>query len=83
MPQYFESAFPFRRICNPTVSNITLKCQKVEHGYLPVSVYADLSDFKLYMGDIGLLALDENNPKSAKSPPPAEDLADLFWPSSL
>ena len=36
---------------------ITLKCWKVEHGYLPISVYVDLSDFKLYMGDIELLAL--------------------------
>lgn len=38
-------------------SCIALKCQKVEHGNMPISAYADLSDFKLYMGDIGLLTM--------------------------
>lgn len=36
-------------------AGVVLKCQKVEHGYMPVAVYADLSDFKLYMSDVGLL----------------------------
>jgi predicted AAA+ superfamily ATPase len=36
-------------------SGITLKCRKIDHGYMPVSAYVDLSDFKLYMGDVGLL----------------------------
>jgi len=36
-------------------AGVVLKCQKVEHGYMPISVYADLSDFKLYMSDVGLL----------------------------
>lgn len=36
-------------------SGVVLKCQKTEHGYDPISVYADLSSFKLYMNDVGLL----------------------------
>jgi len=36
-------------------AGVVLKCQKAEHGYMPVAVYVDLSDFKLYMSDVGLL----------------------------
>jgi len=36
-------------------AGVVLKCQKVEHGFMPISVYADLSDFKLYMSDVGIL----------------------------
>lgn len=36
-------------------AGVVLKCTKIEHGYMPVSVYRDLSSFKLYMGDVGLL----------------------------
>ncbi|MDD3173722.1 MAG: AAA family ATPase [Herbinix sp.] len=36
-------------------AGIVLKCQKTEHGMDPISVYADLTSFKLYMGDVGLL----------------------------
>jgi len=36
-------------------AGVILKCQKAEHGYMPISVYADLSDFKLYMSDVGML----------------------------
>lgn len=36
-------------------AGIVLKCQKTEHGMDPISVYSDLSSFKLYMGDVGLL----------------------------
>jgi len=36
-------------------AGVVLKCQKAEHGYMPVAVYADLADFKLYMSDVGLL----------------------------
>ena len=34
-----------------------LKCQKTSHGFMPVSAYVDLSDFKLYMNDAGLLTM--------------------------
>ncbi len=36
-------------------AGIAMKCQNIEHGYIPIKAYADLSNFKLYMGDIGLL----------------------------
>lgn len=36
-------------------AGITLKCQSVEHGHIPLKGYIDLSNFKLYMGDVGLL----------------------------
>ncbi len=39
------------------LAGIVLKCQKTEHGIEPISVYSDLSSFKLYMGDVGLLVL--------------------------
>ena len=32
-----------------------LKCQRISQAFEPISVYADLSAFKLYMGDVGLL----------------------------
>ena len=37
-------------------SGITLKCKKIDHGFMPISTYTDISDFKMYMGDVGLLA---------------------------
>ena len=38
-------------------AGIVLKCTKIEHGLMPISVYSDLSSFKLYMGDVGLLTM--------------------------
>jgi uncharacterized protein len=38
-------------------AGIVLKCQKTGHGFMPVSAYADLSDFKLYMNDAGMLTM--------------------------
>jgi len=38
-------------------AGIALKCQKVSQGFMPVSAYADLSDFKLYMSDAGMLTM--------------------------
>jgi len=38
-------------------AGIVLKCQKITQGLIPVKVYADLSDFKLYMSDIGMLTM--------------------------
>ena len=37
------------------LAGVVLKCQRINQAYEPVSVYADLSAFKLYMGDVGLL----------------------------
>lgn len=36
-------------------SGIALKCKKVEHGKFPIISQVDLSSFKLYMSDVGLL----------------------------
>lgn len=38
-------------------AGIINKCSKIEHGYMPPSVYQDLSSFKIYMSDVGLLTL--------------------------
>lgn len=38
-------------------AGLVVKCNKVEHGYMPLAAYQDLSSFKLYMGDVGLLIL--------------------------
>ncbi|MDP3058671.1 MAG: DUF4143 domain-containing protein, partial [bacterium] len=37
-------------------SGVVLKCVKCEHGFMPPMAYQDLSSFKLYMSDIGLLS---------------------------
>jgi len=44
-------------------AGIVLKCEKVEQGMIPLSVYRDLASFKLYMGDIGLLAAKSGVPQ--------------------
>jgi len=44
------------------LAGITLKCQRLEHGYIPVNAYEDLINFKLYMGDIGILTLRSEMP---------------------
>ncbi len=38
-------------------AGIILKCQRIEQAFEPISVYADLSTFKIYMGDTGLLVM--------------------------
>lgn len=38
-------------------AGIILKCQRIEHAFEPIAVYSDLSSFKLYMGDVGLLTM--------------------------
>ena len=38
-------------------ANIVLKCNRIEQGLMPISVYQDLSAFKLYMSDVGLLTM--------------------------
>lgn len=36
-------------------AGIVIKCKKTEQGNTPISVYENLSSFKLYMSDVGLL----------------------------
>ena len=43
-------------------AGIILKCQRLDHGFIPISAYVDLSNFKLYMADIGLLTLHSKIP---------------------
>jgi predicted AAA+ superfamily ATPase len=38
-------------------AGVILKCQKTTHGTMPIKVYVDLSDFKLYMSDVGMLTM--------------------------
>ena len=38
-------------------AGIVLKCQKTTQGTMPLKVHIDLSDFKLYMGDVGMLVM--------------------------
>jgi predicted AAA+ superfamily ATPase len=38
-------------------AGVVLKCGRVSQGVMPVSVYSDLSAFKLYMSDVGLLTM--------------------------
>ncbi|MCF0222640.1 MAG: ATP-binding protein [Fibrobacter sp.] len=33
------------------------KCNKIDNGFMPIAAYVDASDFKVYMGDVGLLTL--------------------------
>lgn len=44
------------------LAGIALKCQRLEHGYIPVNAYVDLINFKLYMADIGILTLQSKIP---------------------
>ena len=37
-------------------SGVVLKCVKCEHGFMPPMAYQDLTSFKLYMCDVGLLS---------------------------
>lgn len=38
-------------------AGVVLRCRKTTQGLLPVKVYVDLSDFKLYMSDVGMLVM--------------------------
>lgn len=38
-------------------AGLSLKCQRIKKAYEPIAVYTDLSAFKLYMGDVGLLSM--------------------------
>jgi predicted AAA+ superfamily ATPase len=38
-------------------AGVVLKCERIDRGLMPISVYRDLSAFKLYMSDVGLLTM--------------------------
>lgn len=46
-----------------TQAGVVLKCQKLQHAAIPIAVYADLSSFKLYMSDVGLLVMKSGIPQ--------------------
>lgn len=39
------------------LAGVILKCHRLNEAFEPISVYADLSAFKIYMADIGLLVM--------------------------
>lgn len=43
-------------------AGLVIKCNKVEHAYIPLPSYLDFSSFKLYMGDVGLLTFKSGMP---------------------
>jgi predicted AAA+ superfamily ATPase len=54
-------------------AGIILKCQKTDHGYMPVAAYQDLSDFKLYMSDTGMLTMKSGMAQQTILSPVEED----------
>ncbi|MCL2163489.1 MAG: ATP-binding protein [Oscillospiraceae bacterium] len=44
-------------------AGVVLKCRKIEHAMSPIAVYEDLSSYKLYMNDIGLLTMKSGIPQ--------------------
>lgn len=47
-----------------TAAGIVLKCRRIEHPFMPLAAHLDLSAFKLYMADAGLLLLKSGIPAS-------------------
>ena len=43
-------------------SGTVLKCEKVDDAIIPLAGYVSMADFKLYMGDVGLLTLKSGMP---------------------
>ena len=39
------------------LAGVVLECHRIDHAIEPIAVHADLSAFKLYMGDVGLLTM--------------------------
>lgn len=54
-------------------AGLVSKCQKIDHGYLPIATSASLSDFKLYMNDVGLLTAKSGMPHQLILSPLDED----------
>lgn len=55
-------------------AGVVLKCQQVENALIPLAAYMELSDFKLYMSDVGLLTMQSGMPASLLlSPTPIDN----------
>ena len=46
------------------LAGAVLKCQKIDHGLLPLAAHVDLASFKLYLDDVGLLTALSALPQS-------------------
>jgi predicted AAA+ superfamily ATPase len=44
-------------------AGVVMKCKKIHHAFNPIPVYEDLSSFKLYMSDVGLLTMKSGIPQ--------------------
>ena len=44
-------------------AGVVLKCRKIDHATNPIAVYEDLSSFKLYLSDAGLLTMRSGIPQ--------------------
>jgi predicted AAA+ superfamily ATPase len=44
-------------------ANVVLKCKRISEAKNPIGVYEDLSSFKLYMSDVGLLVMKAGVPQ--------------------
>ncbi|WP_173468793.1 ATP-binding protein [Fibrobacter succinogenes] len=40
-----------------TFAGLIVKCELIDNGFMPLAAYVNMSDFKIYMGDVGLLTL--------------------------
>ena len=54
-------------------AGIILKCQKIDHGHMPIAAYVGLSDFKIYMSDIGMLTMKSGMAQQTIMSPFAEE----------
>ncbi|MBR4746462.1 MAG: DUF4143 domain-containing protein, partial [Desulfovibrio sp.] len=43
-------------------AGIVLKCKRLDNAEIPLEAYADLSAFKLYMSDVGMLTMKSRLP---------------------
>ncbi len=43
-------------------AGIILKCNLIDNGFLPIAAYVDMSDFKIYLSDTGLLTMKSGMP---------------------
>ncbi len=50
--QYFGDSIEWLNL-----AGVVLECHRIDHAIEPIAVHADLSAFKLYMGDVGLLTM--------------------------
>jgi len=44
-------------------AGVVLKCRKIKQAFNPIAVYEDLSSFKLYLSDVGLLTMRSGIPQ--------------------